>query len=483
MIVDPFAQSTFRQSRGGEDAPPNGRETTGNEPRAAMSLFELNSRVRAMLHHTMADCYWIAAEISELRMASNGHCYLEFVQKDADSGSLVAKARATIWRSTYTMISTYFERQTGMALAAGMKVMVNVSIAFHELFGYSLNVVDIDPTYTLGDMARRRQEIIRRLEDDGVINLNKELTLLRVISRVAVISSKTAAGYGDFCKQLEQSGYHFNVRLFPATMQGENVESSIIEALSNVYNDIDNWDVAVIIRGGGATADLSGFDAYYLACFVAEFPIPVLTGIGHERDDTILDLVAHKRLKTPTAVAAFLIDTRKNESGRLDNLASRLAAAASQAIQEKQTQLALKEQQLTHYAELYIRERRYTFDTLAQQFQRLSSQHISKQHSEVLRLTTRLQMLAQRQLLANRQELQLYPRRIRLAAEAFFSKARHKHDMLERSVKLAQPSRILALGFSITMKDGKPVRNADELSPGDEITTLLQNGEVRSTVK
>ncbi len=483
MIVDPFAQSTFHQSQGDETAATSGREATGNEPHAAMSLFELNSRVRAMLHHTMADCYWIAAEISELRMASNGHCYLEFVQKDADSGSLVAKARATIWRSTYTMVSTYFERQTGMALDAGMKVMVNVSVTFHELFGYSLNVVDIDPTYTLGDMARRRQEIVHRLEEDGVINLNKELPLPRVISRVAVISSKTAAGYGDFCKQLEQSGYQFDVKLFPAIMQGENVEKSIIEALSNVYSDIDNWDVAVIIRGGGATADLSGFDAYYLACFVAEFPIPVLTGIGHERDDTILDLVAHKRLKTPTAVAAFLIDTRKNEAGRLEDLTNRLATQTARIVQAKETQLTLAEQQLKHHTALYIRDKRYEFDTLAQQFQRLSSQHLSKQQSMVLQLTTKLQMLVQRQLLARRQELELYPRRIRLATESLFCKAHHKHEMLERSVKLAEPSRILALGFSITMKDGKPVRRADELKPGDEITTLLQHGETRSTVK
>ncbi len=483
MIVDPFTQSAFPDSYDHETAVPGEHEATRTEPRQAMSLFELNSRVRAMLHHTMSDTYWIAAEISELRMASNGHCYLEFVQKDADSGSLVAKARANIWRNTYTMITTYFERQTGLALSAGIKVMVSVSVQFHELYGYSLTVVDIDPTYTLGDMARRRQEIIRHLEDDGVINLNKELTLPRVISRIAVISSKTAAGYGDFCKQLEQSGYRFNVKLFPATMQGEKVESSIIAALSDVYSEIDKWDVAVIIRGGGATADLSGFDTYHLACFVAEFPIPVLTGIGHERDDTILDLVAHKRLKTPTAVAAFLIDIRKNECDRLDDLKSRLAAVAARQIQEQQTQLALKEQRLTHRAKLYLYEKRYSFDALAKQFQRLSSQHISKQHAEVLRLATRLQMLARQQMTAERLLLSPYPRRIRTALDILFSKAHHKHEMLERSVKLAEPSRILALGFSITMKDGKPVRNAAELKPGDEITTVLQHGQTRSTVK
>ena len=204
---------------------------------AAVSLFELNSMVRATLNHTLKECYWIVAEISELRVASNGHCYMELVQKDEYSGSLIAKARANIWRQNYLMLSNLFQRVTGQRLDAGLKVMLGVTVTFHELFGYSLNVIDIEPSYTLGDLARQRQEILRQLEEDGVLELNKELPLPRVIRNVAVVSSATAAGYGDFCNQLQQSGFRFNVKLFPAIMQGERVEKSVISALDQVLTD------------------------------------------------------------------------------------------------------------------------------------------------------------------------------------------------------------------------------------------------------
>ena len=272
-MIDPFAPTYEAVPEAATQAQP-----------AALSLFELNARVRAMLHHTLPDCYWVAAEISDLRVASNGHCYMELVQKDTFSGSLVAKARAMIWRQNYVMVRSHFEHATQQRLVAGIKVLVYVSVEFHELYGYSLNIVDIDPTYTLGDLAQRRQEIIRQLQDDGVMDLNKELPLPRVLRRIAVISSATAAGYGDFCNQLQQSGYDFTLKLFPAVMQGDKVERSVIDALNAIAAECDDWDVVVIIRGGGATTDLNGFESYLLATNVAQFPLPILTGIGHERD-------------------------------------------------------------------------------------------------------------------------------------------------------------------------------------------------------
>ena len=300
-------------------------------PRTALSLFELNSMVHAVLQHTLPDTYWLAAEVGEMRVASNGHCYLEFVQKDEVGGTLLAKARGHIWRQGYVNISAKFRRATGQDLRAGLKVLAEVEVSFHELYGYSLHVVDIDPTYTLGDLAAQRQAIIRQLEADGVINLNKEIPLPRLIRRVAVISSATAAGYGDFCRQLEQSGYGFELQLFPAVMQGDGVEQSVIAALDRIAAEPGRWDVAVIIRGGGSSLDLHGFDTYLLAANVAQFPLPVLSGIGHERDDTLVDLVAHTRLKTPTAVAAFLVQHREDEAARLYQFAQRLQQAVAAA--------------------------------------------------------------------------------------------------------------------------------------------------------
>ena len=270
--------------------------------------------VHAVLQHTLPDTYWLAAEVGEMRVASNGHCYLEFVQKDEVGGTLLAKARGHIWRQGYVNISAQFRRATGQDLRAGLNVLAEVEVTFHELYGYSLRVVNIDPTYTLGDLAAQRQAIIRQLEADGVINLNKEIPLPRLIRRVAVISSATAAGYGDFCRQLEQSGYGFELQLFPAVMQGDGVEQSVIAALDRIAAEPGRWDVAVIIRGGGSSLDLHGFDTYLLAANVAQFPLPVLSGIGHERDDTLVDLVAHTRLKTPTAVAASPSPSTSNSS-------------------------------------------------------------------------------------------------------------------------------------------------------------------------
>ncbi len=427
----------------------------------AMSLFELNEQVRSVLNYQMSHSYWVAAEISELRVAANGHCYLEFVQKDEASGMLVAKARATIWRQSYRMITTHFEHVTQQRLCAGIKVLASVEVSFHELYGYSLNVIDIDPTYTLGDLAQRRQEILKQLAEDGVMEMNKELPLPRIIRRVAVVSSASAAGFGDFCNQLEHSGYDFHLQLFPTIMQGDAVENSVIEALNLIADDWQNWDVVVIIRGGGAATDLNGFDSYLLAANVAQFPLPVLTGIGHERDETIIDYVAHTRLKTPTAVAAFLIDHRKSEADALQSLQERLVRALQQRLNEERTH----------------------FNSLHHRFALSSSHYVGQQRDYVLRLASRLELFVQTRLQSQRQQLEAYPQRLTLAADRIFFQSHQRHQLLERSLKLAGPERILSLGFSITLKDGKAVRRADQLQPGDVIETRLQTGNVKSVVK
>ena len=269
----------------------------------ALTLYELNGLVRQTLELTLDEAYWVQAEVSELRV--NRHCYMELVQKEARGNGIMAKARAQVWANRWAFLKPMFENTTGQRLAAGMQVLVQVEVTFHELYGYSLNIIDIDPTYTLGDIARRRQEILQQLHREGIDQMNKELPLPRLMQRIAVISSASAAGYGDFCNQLTNNkrGLAFKTELFPAIMQGNDVESSIIKALNRIAERMDEWDVVVIIRGGGATSDLQGFDSLLLAENVAQFPLPIITGIGHERDDTVIDLASAPQRNHPSETA------------------------------------------------------------------------------------------------------------------------------------------------------------------------------------
>ena len=417
--------------------------------------------VHAVLQHTLPDTYWLAAEVGEMRVASNGHCYLEFVQKDEVGGTLLAKARGHIWRQGYVNISAQFRRATGQDLRAGLKVLAEVEVNFHELYGYSLHVVDIDPTYTLGDLAAHRQAIIRQLEADGVINLNKEIPLPRLIRRVAVISSATAAGYGDFCRQLEQSGYGFEMQLFPAVMQGDGVEQSVIAALDRIAAESGRWDVAVIIRGGGSSLDLHGFDTYLLAANVAQFPLPVLSGIGHERDDTLVDLVAHTRLKTPTAVAAFLVQLREDEAARLYQLAQRLQQAVAAQLEGHGKQLT----------------------ALGHRLQLAATQYVHWQQQRLLRHQTRLDVGAQIVFQNERHRLELFRQRAAQAVKERIGQERHRLEMLDHNLQLASPERILRMGYTLTTKDGKVVQSAGQLAPGVRIVTHFADGERQSVVQ
>lgn len=468
-MTDPFAP-----------VQPDEQEVTGRAQ--ALTLFELNSLVHAVLKHTLAPSYWLKAEISELRVASNGHCYLELVQKDERSGSLRAKARANIWRNNYVMLSRLFERATGQTLAAGIKVLVEVEVSFHELYGYSLQILDIDPTYTLGDLAQRRAAILCQLEEDGVIDLNKELTLPRVVSRIAIISSATAAGYGDFCNQLQQSGYAFTTKLFAATMQGDRVEESVIAALNAIAAEQDRWDVVVIIRGGGAVTDLGGFDSYLLAANVAQFPLPVLTGIGHERDDTIIDRVAHTRFKTPTAVAAFLIENRAGETALLDDLRQRLIAAVQRQLQDDRAGLDRLVQDLRLAAVRNTTAQRQRFEAMAHSYQLAATRFVSRQRQQQALLGAKLRVLAQTSLDREAARRDALFQRLRSLPPQWLHREDERLANLARSIRLAGPERILALGFTITLRDGRPVSRADELRQGDLLVTRFADGQRQSVV-
>ncbi len=428
------------------------------ESKQHLTLYDLNRLVREVIECEMPDEYWVEAELSECR-ESRGHCYMELIQKDEQTATPVAKASAKCWASKWSVVRPYFERTTGQQLRAGMKVLLKVYPQFHEAYGFSWIVSDIDPTYTLGDMARKRQEIIRQLKEEGVFDLQHELKLPLFCQRIAVISSETAAGYGDFCHQLANNpyGFRFEPHLFPAIMQGEGVEQSIIAALNQIFlmgtengeRKTENgerrterydypaaessrpetnhtsqfsvlnsqFDCVVIIRGGGATSDMSGFDTLALAENVANFPIPIITGIGHERDESILDMVSHTRVKTPTAAAAFLIAHLKEVLDVISDTEHRMANSVLSRMEKEQLKIS--------------------------------------------RFTETIPLLVQRRL----------------------THERHRLELIEEKVKNLDPMLLLSRGYSITLFNGKAVRRADQLKEGDEIETRLEKGTIKSIIR
>lgn len=382
------------------------------------SLYALNALVHEAVSNALPDEYWVEAELAECR-ERNGHCYMELVEKDERSNSPIAKASAKCWRQIWTLLHATFLRATGQPLRAGMKVLLRVYPQFHEAYGFSWIVSDIDPTYTIGDLARRRQEIIKTLKVQGVFDLQRELRLSPFAQRIAVISAESAAGYGDFCRQLLDNEYNlqFHTELFPAIMQGERVEQSVIQALNLINNRIDDFDAVVIIRGGGATSDMSGFDTLPLAENVANFPLPIITGIGHDRDECVLDMVSHTRVKTPTAAATLLIT-------HLCNTLQQVADA---------------ENVIAHYA----------LDRL--QRHRLQLEHI----------TTLLPHLAQR----------------------LMTEAHHSLERIQLKLEGYDPQLLLQRGYSITLHNGQIVKSPQDVKSGDEIETRLKQGTIKSIIQ
>ena len=403
-----------------------------------ITLFELNRLVREAIEDALPMEYWVEAELSECR-ESRGHCYMELIQKDEQTATPIAKASAKCWANKWLTIRPYFERTTGQQLHAGMKVLLQVYPQFHEAYGFSWIVTDIDPTYTLGDMARKRQEIIQKLKAEGVFDLQKELQLPVFCQRIAVISSQTAAGYGDFCNQLADNpyGFKFETQLFPAIMQGEGVEQSIISALEQIYDM--PFDCVVIIRGGGATSDMSGFDTLALAENVANFPIPIITGIGHERDESILDMISHTRVKTPTAAAALLIDHLKGVLETIEGAQS----------------------MITHYVQQKLSIANSQLSIISEAIPRLFSIVKTRQVAKIDALYTRLPMLIERR----------------------FTSERHRLQLMDEKLKALDPTLLLARGYSITMHNGRAVKDASQLPPGAEIETRLAKGTIHSVIK
>ena len=433
-----------------------------------LTLYELNQLVREVIESEMPNEYWVEAELSECR-ESRGHCYMELIQKDEQTTTPIAKASAKCWANKWMLIRPGFERTTGQRLHAGMKILLKVYAQFHEAYGFSWIVTDIDPAYTLGDMARKRQEIIRQLKAEGVFDLQKELQLPLFCQHIAVISSETAAGYGDFCNQLADNpyGFKFCTQLFPAIMQGEGVEQSIIAALERIYSltsylspPTSDFDCVVIIRGGGATSDMSGFDTLALAENVANFPLPIITGIGHDRDESILDMVSHIRVKTPTAAASLLIDHLKTV---LD------------AINESQTRLA-------HYTQQKLSILNVQLSTIAETLPRIFSTVKTRQEARLDALNSRLVNHVQQTIISGKLSIVDIEKQLPLLLDRRLMAEKHRLQLIEEKTKNLDPALLLKRGYSITLKDGKAVRDASTLHPGDTIETHLVNGTIHSTV-
>lgn len=406
-----------------------------------MTLYELNQLVQETIEEGFPDTYWVQGELSEGRAGYGGHFYGELIQRDEENSAIIAKARVNCWVNTYRKVAKEFEAMTGETLRQGLTVMLEVTVTFHPQYGYSLNILDIDPSYTLGDMSKRRQAILRQLEEDGILHDNQALSLPLLMNRIAVVSSSTAAGYGDFCNQLEQNEYglRFQYRLFPALMQGGKVEESVTVALTQIAEEADQWDAVVIIRGGGATSDLSDFDSYPLAACIAQFPLPVITGIGHERDETVLDYVAHTHLKTPTAVAAFLIEHQLETATRLEELQRTITSAVTNRLVQEQQHIA-----------------------------RLSSVLPLAFRSVRERQEHRLQTLLQRLNTAHRDRSQ---------------RENHRLDLLGQQFRSLDPALLLRRGYSITLVDGRPVCDVTRLKAGQQLTTRVENGEITSIIQ
>lgn len=405
----------------------------------SISLSELTGQIQAVIRQNFSNTIWVRAEISELR-ENGGHCYLELIEKESDSDHIIAKVRANIWSGTYRMLKPYFESSTGESFRAGMTVLVSVVVEFNGLYGFSLNIRDIDPVFTIGELAARRMEIIRQLEAEGIADMNKELSFPVLPQRLAIISSETAAGYGDFCDQLNANtrNYAFYPKLFPAIMQGMQAELSIIQALEKIYDHIDLFDVVVIIRGGGATTDLSCFDSYNLALNCAQFPLPIIAGIGHQRDVSILDMVAHTSVKTPTAAAEFLISNLDEAEDMINEFAHQLSNFASKATKNEERRL------------------------------------------EMTRL--RIKQAARTGFLKETNLLSTYLFKIKNYAQNRMVHESSRLNLIQTKIETHSPKFLTERGYTITTMNGKRLTSTQEIKTGDKITTHLPDGNFNSKI-
>ncbi len=450
----------------------------------SLTLLELNQKIKEGIQTYLPNNYWVVAEISELKINRRGHCYLDLTEKDELEDKIIAKARGIIWASTFRMLQPYFQGETGKDLKEGLKILVMVSVEYHELYGLSLQIFDIDPTYTLGDLARKKMETIKRLEHEGIFNMNKELPFPLVPQKIAVISSATAAGYKDFMEHLNQNpyGYVFYTKLFPSFMQGEHAELSIIQAMEKIYQYEDVFDAVAIIRGGGAQSDLSCFDLYHLAANVAQFPLPVITGIGHEKDESVVDLVANTKQKTPTAVADFLVTQTYNfeqqlfeyrdsfidqvnsfinfENQKIVNLSHRVVPSSKNIIEKSKNQIRLIKNELRSHHKYYLERKKNNIQAKNQRLKNIS--------------TAKFKQI--------KFYLNLYKQNLRKYVQVYLDQESKKIRNYNKAKDYLDPQNILKRGFSITKAEDKIIKDAKDVKEGQRLVTYLNKGKLESKI-
>lgn len=424
-----------------------------------MTLFELNSLVSEVLENAMPRQYWVEAELSDVN-ERRGHLFAELIEKDEDSNTPVARASAKCWASTWYSLKRTFERVTGEQLRTGMKVLLKVYVQFHPAYGFSWIITDIDPTFTLGDLAKKRMEIIAQLKAEGIFDMQRQLSLPMFCQHIAVISSATAAGYGDFCNHLHNNpyGFFFKTTLFHAVMQGEQIESSVIDALNRIFDAHEEYDCVVIIRGGGATSDMSGFDTLDLAENVANFPLPIITGIGHDRDECILDMISFHRVKTPTAAADFLLSHLDNTSRTIDNLADRMVRSVAR----------------------YLETERVRMKGISSKIPILFSMVKANETNRIELLSKRIENALRQKTEQEIHRMQMLQHTIEVAVRLAIEKERHRLSLLAQKGLSLDPEIILKRGYSITLSGGKVVTDASKVIKGEILETKLANGTVLS---
>lgn len=447
-----------------------------------LSLREFTARIGSAIRTSAIQNQWVVAELSDVS-SRGGHCYMELIEKD-ERGNTIAKLRATIWASVFLKLKTKFEYATRQSFSTGIKVMVFGSANFHDQYGLSFNITDIDPSFTLGDMARIRQEIINKLTAEGLINRNKQLEMPIVPQRIAVISAATAAGYGDFMNQLinNRNGFCFYTHIFNAIMQGEHTSVSVRKALEQVEMTIDLWDCVVIIRGGGATSDLNGFDELELARAIATFPLPVIVGIGHERDRTVLDEIAHTRVKTPTAAAEFLIEKAQAAFDKASHLADYAFRYATERVFGAKQQLANIEALIPALTKQKISEKNLMLSKIASALPHLVQKNINNQRQFLNNKVQAYLFVANRHKTNAETKTKILSETLRQSTANVVNREKQRLAGIFAVVEALSPQNTLRRGYSITRLNGKAIKNSDNINIGQIITTEFANGSIDSII-
>jgi exodeoxyribonuclease VII large subunit len=450
-----------------------------------LSLTELQLIIKDSIYVSLPGMYWVIAEIAEMKENNSGHCYLELVEKDPDEINIRSRVRAVIWSKKHNFLKSFFENTTGESLRVGLKVLIKVIVEYHEIYGLSLVINDIDPAFTMGEMAIRRQQIIKRLEKEGVLTMNKEHIFPMLPKNIAVISSRNAAGYSDFLKHLTGNsfGYVFNIHLFEASMQGTETEASIIDALDRISDVSELFDVVAIIRGGGSQFDLSWFDNYNIAYHITQFPLPVLTGIGHEKDFSVTDIVAYESLKTPTAVADFLIDTFAETENYLTETSRTISELASSIIKINREQLDRSMMRLIPLTSNRINSEKEKLSKNIFAVINLGKQYIMKEEAVPVSLQSRIRLASGHLLCDNAGKVERFVENIQGQSFDMIKQWSKQLNYLGKDLTLINPDNVLKRGYTISSMNGTILKSSKMIKEGDEIQTRFSDGTVRSIVE